>query len=194
MGRRHEARAARRAGRTVRERLTYANVVATMALIVALGTGGAWAVGQITSKDIARNAVRSKHIKNGQVKTADLRTGAVTAPKIAADAVTGEAVKNGSLTLTDLGTFSGGYGWSGGSLAAHSCAASQSVGAGTLDGNELILASPVAPVAPEWGSSGQLIVAPTWGGSSLALRYCNVSATAVNPVPPQTIRVVAIDP
>jgi CxxC motif-containing protein len=48
-----------------------ANVIAYLALFVALGAGGAWAADKITSKDIAKNAVRSKHIKDGQVKAKD---------------------------------------------------------------------------------------------------------------------------
>lgn len=54
-------------------RPSHATVVAYLALVVALGTGGAWAAGEIRSKDIAKNAVRTKHI----------RAGAVTAKKLA---------------------------------------------------------------------------------------------------------------
>jgi hypothetical protein len=45
-------------------KLTYANVVATLALFLALGGGLAWA--------LANNSVKSKHIKDGQVKPNDL--------------------------------------------------------------------------------------------------------------------------
>lgn len=44
--------------------LTYANVMATIAVFLALGGGIAWA--------LANNSVKSKHIKNGQVKFADI--------------------------------------------------------------------------------------------------------------------------
>jgi len=50
-----------------RLRPTYANVVATLALFVALG-GGAYA-----AIELGKNSVRSKHIKNGQVKSRDIR-------------------------------------------------------------------------------------------------------------------------
>jgi hypothetical protein len=56
----------------IRDRLTYANVTATLALIVALGTGGAYAASKIGPNDIKENAVRSKHIKEGEVRAADL--------------------------------------------------------------------------------------------------------------------------
>jgi hypothetical protein len=50
----------------LRRRLTYANVMATLAVFLALG-GGAYA---LTKLD--RNSVRSRHIVNGQVKARDL--------------------------------------------------------------------------------------------------------------------------
>lgn len=51
---------------------TYAEVASTLALVLALGTGGAYAADMITGKDIARNAVSSQHIKNGKVNIKDL--------------------------------------------------------------------------------------------------------------------------
>ena len=48
-----------------------AHVVAFVALFAALG-GGAVAAKKLGSEDIANNAVRSKHLKNGQVQTTDL--------------------------------------------------------------------------------------------------------------------------
>lgn len=87
----------RRAIAAIAGRVSYANVAATLALIVALGTGGAYAANQITAKDIAKNAVRAKHIKKNQVKakhvarntigTPKIRDGAVTPAKLTADPV-----------------------------------------------------------------------------------------------------------
>jgi hypothetical protein len=87
-------------------RLSYANLMATLAVFIALG-GGAYAAlilpeGSVKSKqiaknavrskeiaknavkrkEIARNAVRSKEIKKGKVKTVDLADGGVTPPKL----------------------------------------------------------------------------------------------------------------
>ena len=59
----------------------YANVTATMALVVALG-GSAYAA----------NTIRSRDIKNGEVKRVDLANGAVTSGK----------VRNGTLLRTDF--------------------------------------------------------------------------------------------
>ena len=50
---------------------SYANVAATLALVLAL-TGGAYAAGKITSKKIAVGAIKSKQIRDGQVRSVDL--------------------------------------------------------------------------------------------------------------------------
>jgi hypothetical protein len=60
----------------VRARLNYANVMATVAVFLALG-GGAYAVTKLP-----KNSVGSKQIRNGQVKTRDLGKGSVTPAKI----------------------------------------------------------------------------------------------------------------
>ena len=52
-----------------------AAVVTAAALVVGLGAGTATAGKLVGSKDIAKNAVTSKHIKNGTVKKADLSDG-----------------------------------------------------------------------------------------------------------------------
>jgi hypothetical protein len=72
-----------------RGKLTYGNVVATVALFLALTGGVVWAANKIRSGQIARNAVRTKNIARG--------------------AVTSSKVKNGSLQRLDLagGTLSG---------------------------------------------------------------------------------------
>ena len=57
--------------RRIRSRLTYANVISTLALFLVLG-GGAWAAATIGPNDIKRNAVHSKHIKNKAVTRAKL--------------------------------------------------------------------------------------------------------------------------
>jgi hypothetical protein len=51
--------------------LTYANVVATLALFLAVG-GGAYAVSKIGSKQIKRNAVKSRHLAPNAAKGSDV--------------------------------------------------------------------------------------------------------------------------
>ena len=49
----------------IRRHLTYANVAATLALVIAIGGGSAMALG-------GKNSIRSSDIKNGQVTARDL--------------------------------------------------------------------------------------------------------------------------
>ncbi len=66
-------------------KLSYANVMATVAVFIAIG-GGAYAAG------LAKNSVGSKQIKNGQVKVEDLGE----------NSVSGSKVKDGSLLPADF--------------------------------------------------------------------------------------------
>jgi hypothetical protein len=68
----------------VRARLTYANVVATLALFIALGSGATAAVvisgrnvkdGSLTGKDIKNNSVASTDVKNGSLVGKDFKHG-----------------------------------------------------------------------------------------------------------------------
>jgi hypothetical protein len=67
----------------IRKRLTYANVVSTLALFVALGLGGAYAASKITSKDLAKGAVKSKAIKDKTIVGKDVKDGKLTGADIA---------------------------------------------------------------------------------------------------------------
>jgi hypothetical protein len=78
----------------IRRHLTYSNVMATFAVFVVLG-GAAYA-----AFHLPKNSVRSRNIKNGQVKKADLASRAVTGGKVRdhslrlADMVVGKATVN----------------------------------------------------------------------------------------------------
>jgi len=80
----------------IKPRLSYANVVSTIAAFAALATGGAYAADKITAKDIKNNAVRAKHIKKNQVKAKHVARNAVRTPKIADGAIS--SAKLGTIT------------------------------------------------------------------------------------------------
>jgi hypothetical protein len=67
----------------MRPKLTYANVTATLALIIAIGGASAFAATQL-----AKNSVGAKQLKKNAVTTAKIKDQAITAAK----------VKNGTLT------------------------------------------------------------------------------------------------
>ena len=90
-------------GSRIREKLSFANVMSVIAVFIALG-GSAYAVMKIGPKDIRRNAVRSKHIKQGQVKPGDLAP--LPGPKaIAANPLTATDPCNSGTTLVLCGFF-----------------------------------------------------------------------------------------
>ncbi len=61
----------------LRQRLSYANVVATLALVLAIGGGTVYA-----AVKLGKNDVKSKNIAKGAVKTGDLAKNAVKSPKV----------------------------------------------------------------------------------------------------------------
>jgi hypothetical protein len=68
-----------------RRRLTYANLASTLALVVALGSGGAYAAD--AALKVTKNSVGSKQIKNGSIKGKDVQAGTITADLLAAGVV-----------------------------------------------------------------------------------------------------------
>jgi hypothetical protein len=77
--------------RAVLRRLTYANVIATLALFLALGGGAVWAANKQAAKvgtgKLKPNAVTAGKIKANAVTTSKIRENAVTAVKIREGAV-----------------------------------------------------------------------------------------------------------
>lgn len=96
---------------------TYANVMSTLAVVLALGTGSAYAAGlannSVKSRHIATNAVNNRHIADNAVRAPDLANGvvssrsigdgAVGADDLATGSVGSRAVADSSLGAGDLG-------------------------------------------------------------------------------------------
>lgn len=79
--------------RRLTDKLTYANVVATLALFLVLSGGAAYA-----ASHLGKNSVGSRQLKKNAVTGAKIKNGAVTESKIANESVTGTKVKAGSVT------------------------------------------------------------------------------------------------
>jgi hypothetical protein len=91
---------------TLRGKLTYSNVVATLALFLVLAGGSAFAASRL---HLGKNAIKSKNIAPGAVKNKNLAKNAVKEKNIANGAVSGAKVLPGSLTRSQLapGTLAG---------------------------------------------------------------------------------------
>jgi hypothetical protein len=81
----------------IRKRLTYANVMSSIAVFLVIGGASALAANQL-----AKNSVGTKQLKSNAVTTAKIKKNAVTSAKIKKDAVTGAKVKDQSLTGADI--------------------------------------------------------------------------------------------
>lgn len=108
--------------RVRRPSLSYANVVSTIALVLAVGGGTAYASGLITTDQIAARAVTNAkvatgavnsrtiapgqvwntHIASGAINTRTLADGSVTSTKLAAGAVGSTSIADGSVSLGKL--------------------------------------------------------------------------------------------
>jgi hypothetical protein len=80
----------------LRAALSYANVMATLALFVALG-GTAYGVLQITSEDVANNTLRSSDIRNNGLRGRDIRDRTLTARDVGRDKLGPGVIKESAL-------------------------------------------------------------------------------------------------
>ena len=101
----------------IHARLTYANVVSTLALFLALGGATAYAVNQlppksvgakqlrpgaVTSQKIRKNAITSPKLKALAIKSGKLASGAVKTPKLANASVSGEKLQPGAVSTDKI--------------------------------------------------------------------------------------------
>jgi hypothetical protein len=81
----------------IRKRITYANVMSSLAVFLVLGGATAFA-----ASHLGKNTVGSKQLKSNAVTTAKIKANAVTNKKLKKNAVTGAKVKDQSLTGADI--------------------------------------------------------------------------------------------
>ncbi|HET7764974.1 MAG TPA: hypothetical protein VFK92_07765 [Burkholderiales bacterium] len=94
---------------TIRKRLSYANVIATIALFVSLG-GGAFAALRVSdnsvgAKQLKRNAVTGAKVRNASLTGVDVKDGSLTGADVKPRSLVGEDIKPGSLTPEMLPRF-----------------------------------------------------------------------------------------
>jgi hypothetical protein len=83
----------------IRKRLTYANVMSTIAVFLMVGGASAFAAAQL-----AKNSVGTKQLKNNAVTSAKIKKEAVAAAKIKNGAVGESKLTDGAVTTNKLGT------------------------------------------------------------------------------------------
>lgn len=88
--------------KAVRKRLTYANVVSSLALFLVVAGGSAFAAAQL-----GKNSVGAKQLKKNAVTAAKLKKNAVTAAKIKPGAVTGAKINESTLGTVPSATTAG---------------------------------------------------------------------------------------
>src|SRR3954452_3226009 len=81
----------------IRTRLTYANVMSTLAVFLVLGGGAAFA-----ATHLGKNTVGAKQLKKNAVTGAKIKNGAINGAKVADGSLTGADVADGSIGTGDI--------------------------------------------------------------------------------------------
>ncbi len=85
-----------------RSRLTYANVASSLALFIAVGTGGAYAANTVGSGDIIDESIQTNDIKDGEVRTADIGFNQVFGSRITDDTIKSADIADGRIEGVDI--------------------------------------------------------------------------------------------
>jgi hypothetical protein len=80
----------------MRQRLSYANVMATIAVFIALG-GSSYAAVKISGEDVKNNSLTGADIKNNSVRGAEIRAGAIKSDDVADGTLLSEDFESGQL-------------------------------------------------------------------------------------------------
>ena len=115
----------------IRKRITYANVMSSIAVFLVLGGAGAYAAKKIGSNEIKGNSITTGKIKKEAVSASKIKKNAVTTAKIANGAVTGA-----KLNLGTVGTVPN---------ATHATTADTAKNAEAINGNKVVSFSLFAP-------------------------------------------------
>ncbi len=83
---------------SIRPRLTYANVVATLALFLALTGGAVWAASKISGKQIKKNSIPGNRIKKGTLAANQIKKQTITNAKIKAGTIQRTSLAAGTLS------------------------------------------------------------------------------------------------
>ena len=164
----------------LRSRLTYANVMATVAVFIALG-GSSYAAIRVTGKNVKDSSLTGRDIKNSSLTTSDLKDRSLLATDFKVGQLPagppgpkgdrGDKGDGAQVIGTDVTTTITG---DAGTVAAHSCTTTSLAVAGAQVGELPVLAFVGSTPAPP-GLTFQAIKVSS--PDTLTLRYCNPTAT-----------------
>ena len=86
----------------IRSHWTYANVMSTLAVVLVIGGGAAYAANTVGSADIIDESILSQDIKNGQLGTGDLAGNAVRTAKVLDESLTGHDIQDDTIGGADV--------------------------------------------------------------------------------------------
>jgi hypothetical protein len=88
--------------RKLRARLTYANVVSTIALLLAVGGGTAYAAAKIGTNNIRYHAVTGSKVATNAVTASKVKNSALSGSDLRDNSIRGADVRNGTLEAVDF--------------------------------------------------------------------------------------------
>jgi hypothetical protein len=91
----------------LRAHLTYANVVATLALFLAIG-GSSYAALRIGSRQVVNNSIRSQDLRNNDVRGKDVRNRSLSSFDLGLNTLGGSVIKESALRRVPDSTLLGG--------------------------------------------------------------------------------------
>ena len=129
--------------RWIRARLSYANVTSTLALLVALGTGSAYAANEWTGENIVNGSLTAVDLAVGTIGTGRIQDESLQAIDLKADSVGNSEIASGAVGADEIGTDAVGAGEIGPNAVGPVEIATDGVGASeiadnTVDGGEIV--------------------------------------------------------
>lgn len=89
--------------RKLRSQLSYANVVATLALALAVGGGTAYAANRIRASRIGYHAVTASKVNFNAITASKVKNGSLTGKDLRDNSITTPDIRNGTLRSEDFG-------------------------------------------------------------------------------------------
>ena len=86
----------------IRPRITYANVMSTVAVFFAIGGGAVYAAGKINTSEIQKNAITGKLIERNAIGGSEIKRNAIGGSEIKRSAVGGSEIKPNAIKGPDI--------------------------------------------------------------------------------------------